>query len=265
MVSILAPSCSRRRSVRLHRPLDHHPVDRHADIGAFEIDARAVERRLPLLDRRLGVTTFALAMASSAGAAPMAGVAAIQFGLCAQRPSGPVRRHGGDRARPCADWRPRAGRSPLARPTLALAIASPASSSRTLRREGGGLDAREHLAFLHLGGGVDIARRYCRRAASRSPPCRVRAPCPRSRRRGARRRAWRRRFGCRGGRRGPVGATGNRRRHPRRRPRREMSSQPFFMSTLKAQPIAQNGAEVSVTKRQSWGGETKRNKRAAAV
>ena len=66
---------------RFHRALDHHAVDRRADIGALEIDARGVERRLALLERRLGVLDLRLGDGEVGGGGLLRGGRRIEIGL----------------------------------------------------------------------------------------------------------------------------------------------------------------------------------------
>jgi len=66
---------------RLHRPLDHHAVDRRADIGALEVDARGIEGRLALLDRRLGVLDLRLGDGKVGGRGLLRGGRGVEIGL----------------------------------------------------------------------------------------------------------------------------------------------------------------------------------------
>ena len=66
---------------RLDGALDHHAVDRRADIGALQVDARGVERRLALLERGLRVHDLRLGDGEVGGGGLLRGGRGIEIGL----------------------------------------------------------------------------------------------------------------------------------------------------------------------------------------
>ena len=122
----------RDRLPGLYRALDHHAVDRRADIGAFEIDAGAVERGLALRQRGLGVVDLGLGDGEVGRGALLRRRRGVEHGLGADAlslTSSAAR----DRSS-SALCRLASARWTLASwsATLAVAMARPASSSRTL-------------------------------------------------------------------------------------------------------------------------------------